>query len=215
MGHRAGSRIDRRPALPLCRRYLLVHFGAEHVRLAHHGKSWRCVGRVACGVTAGGQREVLGMWADSAAGAHGWPQIFSELIQRGVESIGYVAAQEPVDAAALSASFPSAVAVQSRETLRSDGESARGRTTDLPRLLRSGLAAVHLAEDALRSALRRHQTFEDEQTAMAFVSHVMDRVDRSLLARAGVATTSGGSSRRRSDGLPRLQRSRTPVRFRP
>lgn len=167
--------------LPLCRQYVLMWLGSLPVYVADRIGSRRCLVRFACGWIVGRQRELLGVWLASTADAHAGNEVARDLQARGVEHIECVQCTDETDACRqLLEAFPRALAlppfgdsIALATALQALPQRTRG-------LVLSANETVHRVCQSLQRALARKGYFEDEGSALAFVSAELARIDRRL-----------------------------------
>lgn len=126
--------------LPLCRRYLFVHFGlvtAKPLRNESVGDVSVCWG---LGTVAEGQHELLGAWRATAPNAPPWRETLEDLADRGVEEIKFVTfCDRDIAEPDLCAAYPGAKVIRSIEQIVREIEarlSRRDREAALPWLKR-------------------------------------------------------------------------------
>lgn len=162
---------------PLCRRYVLGVFNTSIVRLRNDDKTltarpihW------AFGCLVDGELEPLGVWASLAAESDTVQAAAADLQKRGVERIWHVTggAGEWLLRHMTAAFSGTSVFSFDDRTIPNGAASPR-------RIERS--AAEGAAEDAreyLVRAIRRHGGFENEATALDFVTAALQRMERRL-----------------------------------
>jgi putative transposase len=72
---------------PLERCYPVVFFDALRVKIRDEGVVRSKAVYLALGITASGQRDVLGLWIEQTEGAHFWYRVMTDLHTRGVEDL--------------------------------------------------------------------------------------------------------------------------------
>lgn len=167
--------------LPLCRQYVLMWLGSLPVYVADRIGSHRCLLRFACGWIVGGGHELLGVWLASTTNAHDGSEVARDLQARGVERIECVQCTHETDACRqLLDAFPRALAlppfgdsVALATALQALPQRTRG-------LVLSADESVHRVRQSLQRALARKGSFEDEGSALAFVSAELARIDMRL-----------------------------------
>ncbi|MCU7373218.1 transposase [Paucibacter sp. O1-1] len=87
--------VDRRQAMPLCRRYVSAHFDEHPVQvLAADGALRELVVSRAVGILTDGDWEALGAWPGAAVGPAFWRGVWADLDSRGVDKISLVCASD-------------------------------------------------------------------------------------------------------------------------
>lgn len=175
--------IDSRDAIhaswkgsPLCCRYLLVRFSEVQVKVHQDTAIYHAYPCWATGVAIDGQNEVLGVWAPGTSGVPDWRQVFDDLAVRGVEDVCVL-----ISAASIAGRAPpSDMTVGTPVVRRAETNYEPGRESSA-RLRRSHDAAK-LAADLMQAELirlvGRHGSFDSLESAVAFLGHALQRLDR-------------------------------------
>lgn len=164
---------------PLCRRYLLLHVQPLSVPVLEEGFERNQTVRWGLGVLADGQYEVLGMRSLPASGATGWHELFEDLRIRGVESVRFVASNEPMEVSAtLRAAYPDATVLPAMgQLLRQSLAQVAPRHRNAGAEALGGLCSAGTAQ-AARAALTALAASPWGASNVAVVEHWSAAVER-------------------------------------
>lgn len=176
---------------PLCRHYVLGIFDSATLRLRDADQVGRRSVHWAFGCLLDGACESLGVWFAPSGEADCGVSIVADLQRRGVERIWHVTGDDVVPVLQrVTESFAGT-------SVFSCGERSRAASPVVARpQLRSPveLMAERARNDLIR-ALRRHGGFENEGTALDFISGALQRTERRLDRESAIAK---GRPRQRS-----------------
>jgi hypothetical protein len=161
---------------PLCCGYLLVRFDEVHVQIHQDTATHHALLYWATGVASDGQHEVLGVWALGSSGLPDWRYVFDDLAVRGVEQIDVLISDA---SSAGHASLPGVTAP--RPVVRRAETNCELGQESSPRLRRSNNTAKLAAESMQAELIRlvgRHGSFDSLASAVDFLGHALQRLDR-------------------------------------
>ena len=165
------AKVDAFEKLPLCGRYLSVHFEAQEVLVPpEDGSAKRLILTWAAGALPGGEWEVLGVWPAPAGGSTFWRGVFDELQVRGVEQISVLSVDEP--AGLLSDHACSTMMTKLKRTYAVKSQHRR--------VLCAMDGTVIQLKQRVNRAVTRHGRFADPAAAISFVLDTLTRAERDL-----------------------------------
>jgi hypothetical protein len=169
--------------LPLCGRYVVVHFNLVWVPQDAADQAAAATTICAIGTLIDGQHELMGAWFLPPEGSGVWPDVLSELWERGVEQIDWaVVSGQPAPSAGDEAGSPRIHYWLDESTLISP-------TVVLSPRMKRVLAMAHDRSQRLqaamtRSARRRGGQFGSPESAFACMVQHWKRMERQFGAGA-------------------------------
>lgn len=163
--------------LPLCGRYVVVHFNLVWVPQDAADQAVAATTICAIGTLTDGQHELMGAWFHPPEGSGVWPDVLRELWERGVEQIDWaVVSGQPAPSAGDEAVSPRVGHWLDESTLISP-------TVILSPRMKRAMAMSHDRSQRLqaamrRSARRRGGQFGSPESAFACLLRHWKRMDR-------------------------------------